>query len=138
MDIKVESTVSTGDKSPGVSTMALSTKEMDRTKAFKILEGVFPLVEYSAAATALSYASGNASTITIGTLIDAIISHTSDDIYSNRLIGILSMEGMAVYDDLEYLIKEARATFRMRRRTSQPLSETYHMHSCYCKMGEEQ
>ena len=140
MDVKVEQTNSSLTVSPRAEMTTLATHEIDRRKAFKILEGVFPFDEYTGAITALSYISS--STVLIGTLFDVttrVAPHHSRDHYMSRLIGRLCMEKFATYEDLVQLSNDSVTLSSVRvKKLSEHHTETYHMRSCYCQIDEEE
>jgi len=120
--------------------MALSTTMIKRTKAFAVLESVFPYDEYAAAASTLAFVTQNASSVTVGSLFDVVASlkpGLSDDAYMYRLIGRLCMENVGAYEDLEALSKDSHViTMEEMKKFPEESRMTYHMRTCYCQDDE--
>jgi hypothetical protein len=141
MATKIEATSTSNSVSPPAAMTSLSEKTLDRSAAFKILEGVFPYTEYATACSALASASNNAEKVTLGILFDitAKLSSQDNEHYMGRLVGRLSMESLGTYDDLEDLSAFVIQTHRsnMKKHPDQR-KETYHMRSCYCQFHEDE
>ena len=139
MDIKVEQTGAHSHMSSSTMT-TLSHKTITVEKAYTILEVVFPYTDLSKAHAILRRVIGYSTDVMVGTLFDVAFSASSYDDRETiflRLVGQLCGERVGTYEEIEGLAKEtllsAASESVSQKKTREPLTETYHMKSCYCQ-----